>query len=277
MPALYQDDDDGNDLSDLGLSKGKKSNEDDGGDDSHHMAGEKLCEDEAAADQEEDVFRGAEEPAVAVSTAKVTTVTTTVTTTKTTITGDSVAENGYDRAIKDYVDFAESKKTSVAKCDELQQSSHQQQQQQPPCRKPLAEVKRRMSAPKIEEKVMLLKTRSQSTRDLNAATTSELPKVDIGKRREIFEKICLETKAEVQQTTAINRLPPPPLVPKKKSVESVASPPSTIAASCTTTVTDIRQQVIDEVSPPVSPPPGKIFERISNNSRSNLYFIYIIY
>lgn len=257
---MYQDDDDGNDLSDLGLSTGKKSNADDGGDDHHHVAEEKHREDESAADQDEDVFRGAEEPSVVASTAKVATVATTVTSIKTCSTnGESVAENGYDRAIKDYVDFAESKRTSISKCDEPLQPSHQQQQQQQPsCRKPLAEIKRRMSAPKIEEKVMLLKTRSQSTRDLNAATANELPKVDIGKRREIFEKICLETKAEVQQTTAITRLPPPPLVPKKKSFESVAPPPPT-AAPCTATVTDIRKQVIEEVSPPGSPPPGKSF------------------
>lgn len=260
---MYQDDDDGNDLSDLGLSTGKKSNADDSGDDHHHVAGEKHREDESVADQDEDVFRGVEEPAVVASTVK---VATTVTTTKTCSTiGESVVENGYDRAIKDYVDFAESKRTSIAKCDEPQQPSHQQQQQQqqlqPLCRKPVAEMKRRMSAPKIEEKVMLLKTRSQSTKDLNAATANELPKVDIGKRREIFEKICLETKAEVQQTTAIARLPPPPLVPKKKSPESVAPPPPPppTAAPCTATVTDIRKQVIDEVSPPGSPPPGKIF------------------
>lgn len=260
LPALYQDDDDGNDLSDLGLSTGKKSNTDDGGDDHHHVTEEKHREGESVTDQDEDVFRGAEEPAVAVSTAKVATVSTTVTTSKPcSFTGESVTENGYDRAIKDYVDFAESKRTSIAKCDEPQQPSHQQQQQQQlPCRKPLAEIKRRMSAPKIEEKVMLLKTRSQSTRDLNAATANELPKVDIGKRREIFEKICLETKAEVQQTTAITRSPPPPLLPKKNSLEIVTPPPPT-TTPCTATITDIRKQVIDEVSPPESPPPGKIF------------------
>lgn len=217
LPALYQDDDDGNDLSDLGLSTGKKSIADDDESSRHRSADG----DESAADQDvEDVFRRAEEPAVTAAAAN----------------HPAATENGYDRAIKDYVDFAESKRTSVAKCDE---QLPQQQQPPPPLsscpRKPLVEAKRRMSAPKIEEKVMLLKTWSQSTKDLNAAGAGELPKVDIGKRREIFEKICSETKAaaEVQQTAG--RLHHAPVVAKKKS-------PAVVTAAST-------------LPPPVVPPP----------------------
>lgn len=224
LPALYQDDDDGNDLSDLGLSTGKKN---DDCEEDHRVA--EKCATASADVQDEDVFHGDESDAAA----------------KIPTTTGSVAENGYDRAIKDYVDFAESKRASVAKCDE---------QQQPPSynRKPLTEAKRRMSAPKIEEKVMLLKTRSQSTKDLNAAVvTAELSKVDIGKRREIFEKICHETKAtvEVQQTAIAARQPPPLPACKKKSFEE---------NTCSTTMATIRQQVIEEVPLPESIPLGKL-------------------
>jgi len=225
LPALYQDDDDGNDLSDLGLSTGKKNSVDE-----DEPPKERP---EVDRPEEEDVFCAAEGP-VANADVKVATVTTTE--------SAAIAENGYDRAIKDYVDFAESKRT---KCDE---------QRRPPCRKPLVEIKRRMSAPKIEEKVMLLKTRSQSTKDLNAAV-GELPRVDIVKRREIFEKICSDTKsciAEAQQQTSVvvTRQPPPPPPAKNKKPLEVSS----------VAVTVIRPQVIEEISPPESPPPppGKI-------------------
>lgn len=250
LPALYQDDDDGNDLSDLGLSAGKKNSV---GDDEppqlHDVAEEREANDPAAAalvlQEEEDVFRSAEQPVAAA--VKVATVTTTV---------ESVAENGYDRAIKDYVDFTESKRTSVIKCEEQQL----QKPQKP--RKPLAEMKRRMSAPKIEEKVMLLRTRSQSTKDLHAAAVGELPKVDIGKRREIFEKICSETKSAaetVQQTTVAvaARQPPSPPPPANKTKPLDLSPP-VAAVIC---AADVRQQVVKEISLPGSPPspsPGKI-------------------
>lgn len=239
LPALYQDDDDGNDLSDLGLSGGKKNSvSDDDLQPLHHVAEEREANDTR---EEENVFRSAEQPVAPVKVATVT------------ATADSVAENGYDRAIKDYVDFTESKKTSVIKCND------QQKPQKP--RKPHIEMKRRMSAPKIEEKVMLLKTRSQSTKDINAAS-SELPKVDIGKRREIFEKICLETKCvEVLQQTTISVVtkqppPPPPPPPVKKNKPFELVPP---VAVCTA---DVQQQVIEEISLPESPspPPGKIYK-----------------
>lgn len=240
MPALYQDDDDGNDLSDLLPSTGKKNNADNGEDEQFHHQSEH--DDESAVDQEEDVFRGAEKPVVAAS-VKVATVTTTAIADR-----PVAAENGYDRAIKDYVDFAESKRTSVAKCEE-QQQQQQQPKQQP--RKPLAEAKRRMSAPKIEEKVMLLKTWSQSTKDLNAGT-AELPKVDIGKRREIFEKICSETKAEVQQTAASKK--------KSPSVAVGANTPSPVQAAAAAAVvcTAGRPHAIEEISTPETPVTGKI-------------------
>jgi len=237
LPALYQDDDDGNDLSDLGLSTGKKNSVDED-------EPPQECP-EVDRPEEEDVFCAAEGP-VANADVKVATVTTTE--------SSAIAENGYDRAIKDYVDFAESKRT---KCDE---------QRRPPCRKPLVEMKRRMSAPRIEEKVMLLKTRSQSTKDLNSAV-SELPRVDIVKRREIFEKICSDTKsciAETQQQTSVvaTRQPPPPPPPakNKKSLEVLS-----------VAVTVIRPQVIKEISPPESPPlpPRKI-----NLNEVMCYFIY---
>lgn len=163
LPALYQDDDDGNDLSDLGLSVGKKGGGGSGGsgsgaDDDRHR--------ERAGD--EDVFRPEDDAPAA-------------------------TENGYDRAIKDYVDFAESKKTEAAV------KRDKEQQQPPPRRKPpAAEAKRRTSAPKIEEKVMLLKTRSQSTRELNTVghgVQEQLPRVDIGKRRELFERMTETIKA----------------------------------------------------------------------------------
>lgn len=188
------------------------------------------------ADQEEDVFRGAEEP-VAVAIKMATITTTAVTTT------DMVTENGYDKAIKDYVDFAESKKTLVAKCDEQQS---QQEQQPKPCKKPYAEIKRRMSAPKIEEKVMLLKTRSQSTKDLNASATCELPKVDIGKRREIFEKICLETKTNAEVTSL--DLKKSVLTKKSKTLDELSPPPQVDVLYTTNTV---RQQLmVEKMSPP---------------------------
>lgn len=222
LPALYQDDDDGNDLSDLGLSTGKKSSVD--GDDDGHRGGRGVSSTEDKCGREdEDVFRGAENPVAASAAAKTATVTTTAAT----------AENGFDRAIKDYVDFAESKRTSVAvKCENPQQQQTR--------RKPLAaEMKRRMSAPKIEEKVMLLKTRSQSTKDLHsAAAAAELPKVDIGKRREIFEKAA----AEIQQQ--------PPQLAKKKPLET----PPPVSVARTGGPQDIRRQVIEEISPPGSPP-----------------------
>jgi len=195
--------------------------------------------------EEEDVFRGAEEPAaVAVRVATVQTIAAVAPM----VTEQAVAENGYDRAIKDYVDFAESKRTSVAKCEE----------QPLPCRKPaVAEIRRRMSAPKIEEKVMLLKTRSQSTRDLNAAATGELPKVDIGKRREIFEKICSETKAaDVQHNVAARQ----PSLAKKKSVKT--SPTPSPSASVVAATTDVfLPQVVEDISPAESPLRGKILRR----------------
>jgi len=237
LPALYQDDDDGNDLSDLGLSTGKKTsvNGDEPPRECHRP--------EVAADRvdEEDVFRAAEEqPVAATAAVKVATVTAT----------DSV-ENGYDRAIKDYVDFAESKRrTTSNKCDE------QQQHRPAPGRKPPVEVKRRMSAPRIEEKVMLLKTRSQSTKDLNA-TIGELPRVDIVKRREIFEKICssdttksVAEAAQQPQHTFVRQPPPPPLLSAKNKKPFEVSSPATVVWS----------QVIEEISPPKSPspPPGKI-------------------
>lgn len=276
MPALYQDDDDGNDLSDLGLSTGKKNcvndydegevprrdhaSEDhrsrlaDGGAEDRvlHKLGsrtEVLAEEDH---EDEDVFRGAEEPAaVAV---RVATVQTIAAVTPTVTAEPVVAENGYDRAIKDYVDFAESKRTSMAKCEEQQQS----------CRKPaVAEIRRRMSAPKIEEKVMLLKTRSQSTRDLNAAptVTGELPKVDIGKRREIFEKICSETKsADVQYNVTARK----PSLAKEKSVK-VSPMPLPPASVATATTDGFLQQVVEDIplpeSPPESPLPSKILKR----------------
>lgn len=231
MPALYQDDDDGNDLSDLGLSAGKKNSISDDEPQLHNVAEEREANDPAPREEEEDVFRLAEQPIAPVKMATVT----------------AAAENGYDRAIKDYVDFTESKRTSVIKCEE------QQKPQKP--RKPLTEMKRRMSAPKIEEKVMLLKTRSQSTKDLHAATASELPKVDIGKRREIFEKICSETKSAEMQQTTVTRQPPSSLTKKIKPLEM--SPP-VAAVVCTA---DTRQQAIKEISLPESPSPspGKIF------------------
>ncbi|XP_025419890.1 uncharacterized protein LOC112690160 isoform X2 [Sipha flava] len=229
LPALYQDDDDGNDLSDLGLSRGKKNNaDDDDHESSHHHP---------AVNHEEDVFSGVEEPTAAASSIKVATVTSAVT------ADHPVAENGYDRAIKDYVDFAESKRTSVAKCEEQQQQQQlQKKQQQPPGpRKPLAEVKRRMSAPKIEEKVMLLKTWSQSTKDLNTGA-SELPKVDIGKRREIFEKICSETKAATEVLQTAGKQQSASAGAKKKSFVVAA------AAAATTT----------PLSPTLSPPSAAV-------------------
>lgn len=241
LPALYQDDNDGNDLSDLGLSTGKKNNVDD---DDHESSKHRTV------DHEEDVFCGVGEP-VATASVKVATVASTIT------TDHPVAvENGYDRAIKDYVDFAESKRTSVAKCEEQQQK----QQQSPSPRKALAEVKRRMSAPKIEEKVMLLKTWSQSTKDLNAGV-SELPKVDIVKRREIFEKICSETKAaaEVLQTAGKHQAS---AVAKKKSPVAVTAVSTTIpspnllppvAVICTD---DRPQHAIKEISQPETPATG---------------------
>lgn len=252
MPALYQDDDDGNDLSDLGL--GKKNDE---------------CavdeENKVNAPVEEDVFRVAEEPAAVVC--KVDGATT-ATAAKSSVVS---AENGYDRAIKDYVDFAESKQRTAAKCDE--QNSSPLPNRKP---KPSAEVKRRMSAPKIEEKVMLLKTRSQSTKDLNAASGEPLPKVDIGKRREIFEKICAEkTSAEVhtavasvRQLTTVKKKPestpvasvqlePKPMLAQLESKPSLSmqleptpmpSPPSPVAIQQ-------QQQAPEEISPPASPLP----------------------
>lgn len=200
MPALYQDDDDGNDLSDLGLSVAKKGGGgggDGGGgaDDDRHR--------ERTGD--EDVFRPADDAPAA-------------------------TENGYDRAIKDYVDFAESKKTEAAvKRDKEQQ---QQQQQPPPPRRkpPAAEAKRRTSAPKIEEKVMLLKTRSQSTRELNVVgghgVQEQLPRVDIGKRRELFERMTETIKAGTEsvkkkQPSSARQAPgvqqPPPSSPADDS------------------------------------------------------------
>jgi len=276
LPALYQDDDDGNDLSDLGLSTGKKNCVDDydegevpprdhASEDHRSRSADGGAEDrvlhklgshtEVLAEEdheEEDVFRGAEEPAaVAV---RVATVQTIAAVTPTVTAEPVVAENGYDRAIKDYVDFAESKRTSVAKCEE----------QQSPRRKPaVAEIRRRMSAPKIEEKVMLLKTRSQSTRDLNAAptVTGELPKVDIGKRREIFEKICSETKAaDVQHNVTARK----PSLAKEKSVKvsPIPSPPASVDAA---TADGFLQQVVEDIplpeSPPESPLPSKILKR----------------
>ncbi|XP_027840038.2 LIM and calponin homology domains-containing protein 1 isoform X1 [Aphis gossypii] len=261
LPALYQDDDDGNDLSDLGLSTSKKNCVDDYDEDEmqrnhtteddHHSHSKDSSSEERVlhqldfrsenlAEEDEDVFRGAKEPAaVAVKMATVQTIATVVGP----ATEPVVVENGYDRAIKDYVDFAESKRTSVAKCEE----------QTLPCRKPaVAEIRRRMSAPKIEEKVMLLKTRSQSTKDLNSAA-GELPKVDIVKRREIFEKICSETKAtDVQHNVAARQ---PSLVKKKFLKESPTSspPPASVAA----TVTDVfpEQMVEDIIYSPESPLP----------------------
>lgn len=237
LPALYQDDDDGNDLSDLGLGTGSKNNINDDDDHVEQSVHENGLQ--AVANQEEDVFRGAEEP-VAVAIKMATITTTAVTTT------DKVTENGYDKAIKDYVDFAESKKTLVTKCDE------QQEQQQPkPCRKPFAEIKRRMSAPKIEEKVLLLKTRSQSTKDLNASTTCELPKVDIGKRREIFEKICLETKANTEVTALDLKKSTP--AKKTKTLDEL-SPPSQIDVTYTPNIVVRQQLEIEKITPP-----GKIY------------------
>ncbi|VVC25797.1 Hypothetical protein CINCED_3A015255 [Cinara cedri] len=256
LPALYQDEDDGNDLSDLGLSTGKKNDAAEDEDEPH-------CVTIKDQDQEEDVFRGPEEPVVIANTT-ITTITNSAPVKVETMTTTMVTdpENGYDRAIKDYVDFAESKRTSIAKCEELQQyqQQHQQPQQPPPCRKPLAEIKRRMSAPKIEEKVMLLKIRSQSTKDLNAAVAGELPRVDIGKRREIFEKICSETKAvaEVQQTVPIvaARQQVPLLFVKKKSLEKPPPPPPPpppTIANIIPVAAVIRQPMIEEI--PESPPP----------------------
>lgn len=275
---MYQDDDDANDLSDLGLSTSKKNDDEDDNIERLHHDVEGKCWTESEQnlnDPEEDVFRGAEEPAAS-ATIKVATVA--VTTKK-----ESVTENGYDRAIKDYVDFAESKRSSMAKCDEQQQyqnknqiqsqNENQNQSQQQSCRKSLTEMKRRMSAPKIEEKVMLLKTRSQSTKDLNAAVANELPKVDIGKRREVFEKICLETKAEVQQATSIvtTRQSAQPI--KKKPLEisspspppppSKPQPPATINRS--TVITVIQQQIMCEdnsLPKSPSPPPGKLMYKL---------------
>jgi len=204
-------------------------------------------EDLAEEDREdEDVFRGAKEPAaVAVKMATVQTVAAVMVA----ATEPTVAENGYDRAIKDYVDFAESKRTSVAKCEE----------QPLPSRKPVvAEIRRRMSAPKIEEKVMLLKTRSQSTKDLNSAANNELPKVDIVKRREIFEKICSETKATDVQHNIVARQPS---LAKKKSLKAppTPSPPASVAA---TVADDFPEQMVEDIIyPPESPLPGKIFKR----------------
>lgn len=235
LPALYQDDDDGNDLSDLGLSAGKKSSVD-GADNDERRRGES---EERGGREDGDVFCGAESRPVAASdAAKTATVLQT--------------ENGFDRAIKDYVDFAESKRTSAAaaKCDE----DPEQRQQGPRGRKlpRAAEVvtKRRMSAPKIEEKVMLLKTRSQSTKDLHSAAAAELPKVDIGKRREIFEKAA---EAQLQAQTAVvarQQQQAPQLAAKKKPLES---PPSVSVArpgSSCSGPQDILCQVIEEVSPP---------------------------
>lgn len=264
LPALYQDDDDGNDLSDLGLSTSKKNCVDNYDEDemqrnhtteddhrSHSKDGsaeERVLHQldfrsEDLAEEDEDVFRGAKEPAaVAVRMATVQTIATVVGP----ATEPVVAENGYDRAIKDYVDFAESKRTSVAKCEEQTQ----------PCRKPaVAEIRRRMSAPKIEEKVMLLKTRSQSTKDLNSAAAGELPKVDIVKRREIFEKICSETKAADVQHNSVARQPS--LAKKKFLKESPTPlpPPASVA--------DVfpEQMVEDIIYSSESLLPGNIFKR----------------
>lgn len=284
---MYQDDDDGNDLSDLGLSTGKKNCVDDY--DEEEVPRDHASEDHRSrsADggaenrvplhrfdsrtealpeeehEEEDVFRGAEEPsAVAVRVATVQTIASV----PPTVAEPVVTENGYDRAIKDYVDFAESKRTSVAKCDE----------QQLPCRKPaVAEIRRRMSAPKIEEKVMLLKTRSQSTRDLNAAVTGELPKVDIGKRREIFEKICSETKAADVQHTVTTRQPS---LAKKKSVKASPTSPSPPAVSVAVTTSDVfLQQVVEDISLPESPPESPLPSKILYNVRYTFCGIYCFY
>jgi len=264
LPALYQDDDDGNDLSDLGLSTGKKNNVGDYDEEEilrdHAAEDHRSCSADSGADnrvlhqvgnrtedlaevdcEEEDVFRGAEEPAaVAVKVATVQTIAAVAPI----ATEPVVAENGYDRAIKDYVDFTESKRTSVAKCEDQPLKS---------CKPVVAEIRRRMSAPKIEEKVMLLKTRSQSTRDLNAAAAGELPKVDIGKRREIFEKICSETKtAEVQHTIAARQ---PSLAKKSVKASPTPSPPAIVAAAATDV---FLQQVVEDISPTESSLPGKI-------------------
>lgn len=269
LPALYQDDDDGNDLSDLGLSTGKKNS---GGNydeqemlrdhatEDHHSCSaddgannrvlhriDNRTEDLAEEDcEEEDVFRGAEEPAaLAVKVATVQTIAAVAPM----ATEPVVAENGYDRAIKDYVDFTESKRTSVGKCEEQPLKS---------CKPTVVEIRRRMSAPKIEEKVMLLKTRSQSTRDLNAVSANELPKVDIGKRREIFEKICSETKAaDVQHTVAVRQ----PSLAKKKSVKAspTPSPPGSVAAA---DVDVFPQQVAEDISSLESSLPGKNYVAI---------------
>uniref|UniRef100_A0A2H8U1R6 Uncharacterized protein CG43427 n=1 Tax=Melanaphis sacchari TaxID=742174 RepID=A0A2H8U1R6_9HEMI len=264
LPALYQDDDDSNDLSDLGLSTSKKNCVDDyDGDEmlqnhtteDHRNRSTDSSVEERVSHQfdcqtkdlveedreEDDVFRGAKEPAaVPVKMATVQTIAAVMVAP----TEPAVAENGYDRAIKDYVDFAESKRTSVAKCEE----------QPLPCRKPaVTEIRRRMSAPKIEEKVMLLKTRSQSTKDLNSAATGELPKVDIVKRREIFEKICSETKAaEVQH----NILARQSSLAKKKSLK--ASPTPSPQANVATPVANVflEQMVEDIIYSPKSPLPG---------------------
>jgi len=266
LPALYQDDDDGNDLSDLGLSTGKKNSsgdydeeeilrdhaaedhrscfEDGGADDRVLHQFSNRTEDLAEEDCEEEVFRGAEEPAaVAVKVATVQTIAAVAPM----VTEPVVAENGYDRAIKDYVDFTESKRTSMAKCEEQPLKS---------CKPVVAEIRRRMSAPKIEEKVMLLKTRSQSTRDLNSAAASELPKVDIGKRREIFEKICSETKAADVQLTVVARQPS--LAKKSVKASPTPSPPASVAAAATDV---FLQQVVEDISPPESSLPGKIKKR----------------
>ncbi|XP_050537475.1 LIM and calponin homology domains-containing protein 1-like isoform X7 [Daktulosphaira vitifoliae] len=173
LPALYQDDDDGNDLSDLGLSTscGKKSDE-----------SLKEC----AQIEQENVFCETEKDE------KKTTETVVVT------EQTQQTENGFDRAIKDYVDFAESKKTT-SKVEDDYSDSKLQPMAVPSYRKPvtlpIAETKRRLSAPKIEEKVMLLKNRSQSTKDLHSASINELPKVDISKRREMFEKAVTEVQS----------------------------------------------------------------------------------
>ncbi|XP_050428023.1 uncharacterized protein LOC126838002 isoform X2 [Adelges cooleyi] len=220
LPALYQDDDDGNDLSDLGISTGGKKSEDSSDECSKNGREDEVFREEVEQEEE------SRDPGAVTSERN---------------------ENGYDRAIKDYVDFAESKRTAVVPaCSKQEDDDGERQLQLPTYRKPapllVAEAKRRMSAPKIEEKVMLLKIRSQSTKDLHSAVANELPKVDIGKRREVFEKAATEqvqplpvalkpTKKKLSEPvgSAAPRQESPPPTSTKPTFES--QPESTCVAS----------------------------------------------
>ncbi|XP_075227940.1 uncharacterized protein LOC142328224 isoform X3 [Lycorma delicatula] len=102
-------------------------------------------------------------------------------------------EYTYERAIQSYVNYAETR----GKSRNIRSSSEESNYSGFTKKSPAVPVKpRRGSTPKIEEKLSeleQLKKRSMSTTDLSTGDTNRkqivVPKVDINKRRELFEKI----------------------------------------------------------------------------------------